>query len=73
MEFAITLSGGAVAIIGVSIVLFALVTALCIQQGLFGADDQYGIAFLFALCFYAALWAVPSLLIWAVWATWFRA
>lgn len=60
---------------GFSLGLFIGVTILCHQQGLFdagGGGYLGGIDALFTIILYAILWAIPSLIAWAAWATWFR-
>lgn len=61
---------------GFSLALFIGVTILAHSQGMFdGSGGGYlgGIDALFTIILYAVFWAVPSLLAWAVWATWWRA
>lgn len=68
----IALPTGLAIIIAVSVVLFILVTFLCGLSGLFDGHDSMGIGALMIVIFYSALWLVPSLLAWAVWATWWK-
>lgn len=72
MTFAIELTSTALIIAACSCVLFLFVTWLAHSQGIFDGGDPFGIAFIFGLALYAALWATPSLLAWAVYATWFK-
>jgi len=67
----ITLSLPILILLGISVVLFIATTLLCFQQGLFD-NDSYGIGAMFALLIYAILWAIPSVLAWAIWATWIK-
>ena len=59
---------------GFSLALFIGVTIFCHFQGLFDNGGGYlgGIDALFTIIVYSMFWAVPSLMAWAVWATWFR-
>lgn len=59
---------------GFSALLFLVVTVLCHRRGFFDSCSGVGAGFagLFLVVTYAILWAVPSLLAWAVWATWFK-
>lgn len=59
---------------GFSLLLFIAVTFLAHQQGMFDGGGGYagGLDGLFLMMLYALLWAAPSLLAWAVWATWWR-
>ncbi len=52
--------------------LFFLVSALGCRLGLFRGLDRYGIVLAHILALYALLWLAPTLLAWAVWATWLR-
>ena len=59
-----------------SLLLFIGVTIFCHQAGMFdaggGGGFVAGLDSLFATIVYLICWAVPSLLAWAVWATWWR-
>jgi hypothetical protein len=69
VEFALPLP---LLIIGAcSLVLFIAVTVLAHQQGLFDGDSL-GVGAMFALTFYLLFWLAPTLLAWAVWATWWK-
>jgi hypothetical protein len=59
---------------GLSLLLFVGVTILCHWQGMFDGGGGYagGLDGFFIVIAYAVFWAVPSLLVWAVWATWWR-
>jgi len=72
----LTISLPVLILIGVCLALFIGVTLLAHSQGLFdkgGGGYLGGIDSLFTMILYTLLWAVPSLLIWAIWATWWRA
>lgn len=72
----LTLSLPVLALIALSLALFVGVTILAHSQGLFdggGGSLLGGINALFTVALYAVFWAAPSLLAWAVWATWWRA
>lgn len=56
----------------IAVLLFALVTMFCWRAGLFEGNDL-GLGTLFAVLFYAGGWVIPTLAMWAVWATWLRA
>lgn len=58
-----------------SMLLFICVTIFCYWQGMFDGGGGYagGLDGLFIVIAYAVLWVVPTLLAWAVWATWWRA
>ena len=71
----ITISLGAMILIGISVALFVGTTILCHLQGLFdGSSGGYlsGLDSLFTIIIYAVFWAIPSLASWAIWATWWR-
>lgn len=70
LTFSITLSGALV--IGFSVFLLIATTGFCLIAGLFDGDDPWGVAWIFTLIIYGICWAMPSLIAWAVWATWFR-
>ncbi|MGE0745279.1 MAG: hypothetical protein AB7K86_08530 [Rhodospirillales bacterium] len=70
-EVTFAISWAALSLIGLSAALFIGVTVLCRRAGFFEADN-YGIGALFALGAYSVLWAIPTLIAWAVWATWLR-
>ena len=74
MSLTITLSAGALVVIAIAVILFVVVTVVCHQAGMFDGGSGYlgGLDSLFVIIAYAVLWAVPSLLAWAAWATWFR-
>ena len=72
----LTLSLPVLILIGISLALFVGVTILAHSQGMFdGGGGGYlgGIDALFTIILYVVFWAVPSLLAWAIWATWWRA
>ena len=72
----LTLSLSVLVLIGISLSLFVGVTILAHSQGMFdrgGGGYLGGINALFTIILYAVFWAVPSLLAWAIWATWWRA
>lgn len=56
---------------GFSLFLFTLVTIWLWQMSMFD-DDSLGIGGMFCMIFYSALWACPTLLAWAIYATWFK-
>lgn len=70
----LTLSLPLLMLVGFSLLLFISVTIFCHSQGMFDGGGGYlgGIDALFTLIVYGMFWAVPSLMAWAVWATWFR-
>jgi len=70
----LTISLPLLILLGISLALFATVTVLCHCQGLFDGGDGYlaGLDSLFTLILYGMFWAVPSLMAWAIWATWWR-
>lgn len=70
MTFTITLP--LILLLAFSFVMFILATLLNWQQGLFEPASDYGFGGLFAAMIYAILWAIPSLLAWAIYATWGR-
>lgn len=70
LTFTITTGPAVIALL--SALLFVLVTHFCWRQGMFDGADTLGIGSLFTLLFYSVGWAMPSLLIWATWATWLR-
>lgn len=59
---------------GLSLLLFIGATILAHQQGLFDGGGGYagGLDAVFIVILYAVFWAIPSLLAWAVWATWWK-
>ena len=67
-----TIAMPALWIILTSAALFIGVTALTIWQGMWDGGDPYGVGAMFICFIYMVLWALPSLIIWAVWATWFK-
>ena len=72
----LTLSLPVLVLLGISFALFIGVTILAHSQGMLdGGGGGYlgGIDALFTIILYAVFWAVPSLLAWAIWATWWRA
>lgn len=72
----LTISLPVLALIVISLVLFVGVTILAHSQGMFdggGGSLAGGVNALFTVTLYAVFWAAPSLLAWAVWATWWRA
>lgn len=72
MTFTLTLGLVPLVLIGVSVILFGLATWACASQGLFEGSDTFGVGAMFTLVIYAVLWAIPSLIAWAVYATWFK-
>ena len=71
----LTLSLPVLILIGISFAMFIGVTILAHSQGMFdGGGGGYlgGIDALFTIILYAVFWVVPSLLAWAIWATWWR-
>jgi hypothetical protein len=72
VNITLTFTLSAAVVVGFSILCLLLVTGFCFIAGLFDGPDPYGIAWMFGLIFYACGWVVPSLVAWAVWATWFR-
>lgn len=74
MTLTLTLPLPLLLLLGFSGLLFLVVTALCHRRGLFDSCGGLGDVFagLFLIVNYAIFWAVPSLLAWAVWATWFK-
>jgi hypothetical protein len=70
----ITLSLPFLLLAGFSLLLFIGVTILGHYQGMFDGGDGYagGLGGLFLIILYAILWAGPSLLAWAIWATWWK-
>jgi hypothetical protein len=70
----ISLSAGAITVIAICVGLFLAATACCAKADLFGSKAGMASAFdgAFILLIYALVWAVPSLIAWAVWATWLR-
>ena len=73
MDIHFAISTGALVIIGLSIALFIATTWLCYLQGMFdGSPDTYGVGAIFTMFFYMLFWGIPTLVIWAVWATWFK-
>ena len=70
----LTLSLPVLVLLGISFALFIGVTILAHSQGMLdGGGYLGGIDALFTIILYAVFWAVPSLLAWAIWATWWRA
>ncbi|MFN3303053.1 MAG: hypothetical protein ACK44A_04960 [Roseateles sp.] len=71
----LTLSLPVLILLGISLALFIATTYLCHSQGMFDGGGGYagGLDGLFTVILYAIFWAIPSLIAWAVWATWFRA
>ena len=71
----LTLSLPVLVLLGISFALFIGVTILAHSQGMLDGGGGYlgGIDALFTIILYAVFWAVPSLLAWAIWATWWRA
>ena len=73
MTFSISLSLGAVLLLAMSLLLFVLVTWFCVSQGLFDDGGGYiDLSGFFVFVIYVIGWAMPSLVAWAVWATWFQ-
>lgn len=72
MTVSVTLSLGAAVLMIFSLVLFVVVTVVQRHMGMFDGADSLGIGGLFSLLFYVLFWALPSVLAWAVWATWLR-
>ena len=72
----LTLSLPFLLLAGFSLLLFIGVMIFCYQAGMFdaggGSGFVAGLDSLFATIVYLICWAVPSLLAWAVWATWWR-
>lgn len=58
-------------LLGISFVLFLGATLVCRWQRFFEQDDL-GLGAAFAMLVYAILWALPSVLLWAIWATWIK-
>lgn len=71
----LTISLPVLILLCISFALFVGVTILCLSQGLFDRGGGYlgGIDAMFTIIIYAVAWAIPSLLAWAAWATWWRA
>jgi hypothetical protein len=67
-----TISLAAVLLLAFSALCFIGTTVFIRRMGGHGGSDTYGIGALFDMLIYLALWVVPSLLAWAVWATWLR-
>lgn len=73
MTFTLSISAGALFVVGLSVALFVAVSVFCRWHRMFDEwSDPMNFMALFVLLAYAVLWAVPSLVAWAVWATWFR-
>lgn len=74
MTVAFTLSTGAMVVLAISLALLIGCTLIAWCQDMFGSSGGYlgGLDGLFLFLLYACLWAVPSLLVWAVWATWWK-
>jgi hypothetical protein len=72
MTFTITLP--VLILLGISLALFIGTTVLAHYQGMFDNSGGYagGLDGLFLLILYAIFWAIPSLVAWAIWATWLR-
>jgi len=70
----ITLTLPLLLLAGFSLLLFIGVTILAYSQGLYDGRGGLGGAMegAFLVILYAICWALPSLLTWAVWATWLR-
>lgn len=68
----ITLSLWPLALIAISVVLFIAITWFCVSTDLFNSEGMFNINPVFVLVLYACGWAVPSLGMWAIYATWFR-
>jgi hypothetical protein len=72
MNITLTFTVSAAMVVGFSVLCLVLVTAFCVVAGLFNGPDPYRIGWVFGLIVYVCGWVVPSLVAWAVWATWFR-
>lgn len=59
---------------GLSLLLFINATILAHKNGMFDGGGGYagGVEAIFLVALYLIFWALPSLLAWAVWATWWR-
>lgn len=71
----LTISLPVLILLGLSLALFVGATILAHSQGMFdagGGGYLGGIDAMFTMILYTLLWALPSLLAWAVWATWWR-
>lgn len=68
----ITISAPHLIMLAICIALFVATTVFCVWQGLFDGNDQFGIGEIFKIAAYAVFWIIPSLTMWAVWATWIR-
>lgn len=56
-----------------SAVLFIIATVICWRQGLFDGGGGYagGLDAVFIIFMYVIFWILPSILTWAIYATWF--
>lgn len=55
-----------------SLLLLLAATVTCWLTRLFDSHDQLGINGLLIAAAYATIWAIPSLVLWNIWAMWFR-
>jgi len=67
-----TISNGATLMLAFSACLFTVVTAISIKEDMWNDEWNAGLGVIALVMLYGFLWAIPSLLVWAVWATWFR-
>lgn len=71
----LTISLSVLILLGISVALFIGVTVFCHREGMFDAGGGgycAGLDGLFMIGIYLIFWALPSLIAWAVWATWLR-
>lgn len=72
MDIYISLSIATIIMLCVSIILFLAVSIFAYTQGMFDGGGDYNLAPIFIATFYAIGWVIPSLLMWAIYATWFK-
>lgn len=72
IEIAFSIPAPLAWIVGVSAITFIVLTVVLFREGVFDGSDLFGLNVLFATLTYAVLWLIPSLLAWAIWATWFN-
>lgn len=71
----ITVSAGVLFVLGVALVMTGLVTWVCKAGGLFektGGDYLSDIDWFLSVALYIIGVGIPTLLAWAIWATWFK-
>lgn len=72
MTYSITMNVWHLGLIFFSVILFIAAGLLCKSQGLFDGPDTYGIGGFFIVGIFAIFWGMPSVLAWAIWATWIK-